>query len=97
MRRSKEVSQDDMMRALLYLREEALRDDMPQVAEMIEAAIESCQKVKNSAAYATLCGDTLKQFYVIRGFLKLNDVQKQVFIQAIQDSQDSLQECSSVN
>lgn len=81
--------QDGLIRALFYLYQEAIKENMPKFAQIIQVAIESCERVEDTADWSRNCEDILKQFYILREFRKLNDLQKQLFIQEIECLQSS--------
>lgn len=88
-------NEENVIQSLLYLYQEALRENMQDVARVIQVAIESCERMDgDTASVSKPCDDRLKQFYVMRAFLKLNDMQKEMFIQEIESFQRCFQESS---
>jgi len=86
MKKNPESSGDELITALFYLYQEALKGNS-KLAPAIQAAIETCENIGPPSPRSKNCEDILKQFYVIREFQKLDDTQKQCFIQKIDDCQ----------
>ena len=80
------ASQDELITALFYLYQEALKKNA-KLAQAIQVAIETGEKLGPSAPRSKSCEDILKQFYVMREFQKLDDTQKQLFLQEIDSFQ----------
>jgi len=76
------TSQDELLAALFYLYQEALKKDA-RLAQAIQVAIETCEKIGPAGPQSESRQDILKQFYVLREFKKMDDSQKQLFIQEI--------------
>src|SRR6185312_10018262 len=79
-------SQDELLAALFYLYQEALKKDA-KVAQAIQLAIETSEKLGPAEPRSKDTQDLLKQFYVMREFQKLDALQKQRFIQEIEGFQ----------
>ena len=80
-------SQDELITALFYLYQEALKKDA-KLAHAIQVAIETSEKLGPAQPKSKDCQDLLKQFYVMREFQKLDPLQKQRFIQEIDGFQE---------
>lgn len=82
MKKHQETSQpqDELLTALFYLYQEALKKDA-KLAQAIQVAIETGEKLGPAEPRSKDCQDLLKQFYVMREFQKLDPLQKQHFLQ----------------
>ncbi len=87
MKQDGESYQDEVIKALCYLYHEALRESKTKIAEVLQTAIESCEKVSDDVEWSNDCKDLLKQFFVMREFQKLDALRKQVFVQEIENFQ----------
>lgn len=86
-----ESRQNEIVQSLLYLYQETLRGNMQELSHILQTTIESCGRVKNASSQPLSSGDILKQFYILREFQRLDDRQKELFLQKIEDLQpDSL-------
>ena len=81
-KKNPEAAEDELITALFYLYQEALKKNA-KLAQAIQAAIETGEKLGPSAPRSKSCEDILKQFYVMREFQKLDGSQKQLFLQQI--------------
>jgi hypothetical protein len=82
MKKNQDASQDELITALFYLYQEALKKNV-RLAAAIQTAIETGEKLGPSTPPSETRQDILKQFYVLREFQKLDEAQKQLFIQEI--------------
>jgi hypothetical protein len=81
---NKETHINGVIQSLLYLYQEALRENIQELTRIIQVAIESCGQIKNTLALPQNSENILKQYYVLREFQKLDDAQKEQFIQKIE-------------
>lgn len=77
--------QDSVITSLCYLYQEAVKENCQELAQIIQTAIESCEGLEiKGTTHSKGCGDMLKQFYVLREFQKLDDLQKELFIREVE-------------
>lgn len=80
-----EAPANGVIQSLCYLYHEALKHNLRELADIIQRAIEQGEHaIQMDVALSSDRGDALKQFYVLRGFSALDDVQQALFLREIE-------------
>lgn len=84
-KRAKETPEGGFIPSLCYLYQEALRQNLQELAAVIQRAIEQGEHaIHMDGSLSTDSADVLRQFYVLRGFCALNEAQKNLFLREIE-------------
>ena len=85
----KETLEDGVLQSLCYLHQETLRGNQKELARVLQTAIEQSELViPASVSLSSDSNNLLQQFYVLRGFLSLDAIQKELFIRNIESAQE---------
>lgn len=77
--------QESIIESLCYLYQEALKENLTDIAYIIQEAIDdSTRYLDSDVLQSKTCESVLKQFRVLCQFQKLNDTQKDLFIRQIE-------------
>lgn len=72
------------MSSLCFLYQEAARENAQELASILETAVEEVQLLDSKATYSKETTGLLKQFIVLRGFQKMSQEQKELFIRQVE-------------
>jgi len=79
---------EGMIQSLCYLYYEALKENMQDMALILQQAIERSEQIAfRKAPLSDGTKDALKQFFIIQRFQRLNKKQKDLFVRAIESIQ----------
>lgn len=77
--------EEAVIQSLYYLYQELLKEDMQELAYIMEATIRDCEKAICAHFSLSEQGEeTLTQFHILREFRRLNKEQKEYFIHEIE-------------
>lgn len=74
-----------MIQSLCYLYYEALKENIQEMALILQQAIERSEQIAfRKAPLSDETRDALKQFFIVQRFQRLNEKQKDLFVRAIE-------------
>ncbi len=73
-----------IIQSLCFLYQELQKENLQELASLIETTIDDCERaLRERFPICSESEDTLRQFYLLRGFKQLDKEQKELFIRAI--------------
>ena len=77
--------EEAVIQSLYYLYQELLKEDLQELAYIMEATIRDCENaICNHFSLSKEAEDILAQFHILRGFRRLSKEQKDFFIHEIE-------------
>jgi hypothetical protein len=85
MKSGNECPHEGMIKSLCFLYYEALKENMQDMALILQHAIERSEHIAfKKAPLSDEAKDTLRQFFIVQRFQRLNEKQKDLFVRAIE-------------
>lgn len=80
--------EDGVIQSLYYLYQELLKENLQDLAYIMEATIRDFEEATRKHSSISHVGEeTLRQFHILRGFRRLSKEQKELFIREIERAQ----------